>query len=328
MPLTLEDFLAKVYDRTQRTTQQTQHRSVLRFTSVDSDAPYSYPFKWATGSADWEEGPHAKWSTSGTAYYWGMPYPVYAACGAGTAASGSALGDEIERFQIPITHDLGYERQIVRLAGEAKKQIAVGLWREVGIYLGTAEITILSDCNTLGEWGSEGTLVVDATDVADGPGCLRADGLDDAIPFYNIGGLTSPGAGTYSGTDRFQMWYYIDDVDNLDPTEEVLVRLGCNAETYGDDYYLYSKSWSDLEDGWNWFSWQLSGYASAIGTTSYDNITTLSLHSEKISYATERIDKVRLFHHAGTSWGYQALATAVEKEWGETKWLYWDLDFS
>jgi len=327
MPLTLEDFLSKVYDRTQRTTAQTQHRAVLRWQSIESTSPFEYPFKWAASAESWSSSEHALWSASGTAYHWAMPYPTYVACGAGTAANGSALGDEIERFIVPWKRDLGADEMIVRIAGEAKRQEAVGTWNELGVYYGNATIAMLDNCVELGSWVSENTLTLDTVTVRHGPGCLRSQGDDSIVSFRNIGGLDSPGV-AFSGEDRFQMWYYVNDTAYLDSGEEVVIRVGSSPISIETDYYEFRVPHASLASGWNWLSWAVGDYDASDGLPDYSTIVSFRLQSWKLSSSIiERIDKIRLFKHAGTLWGYHALGTAIEKEWGETKWVYWDIQF-
>jgi len=72
----LADFLARVFDRTQRVFPQSVHRSVRRWEML-FDALYmgdsvevldtNYPAKWAASEEEWTEGVNFKWD----AFQWG-----------------------------------------------------------------------------------------------------------------------------------------------------------------------------------------------------------------------------------------------------------------
>lgn len=337
MPVKLEDFLARVYDRTQRTIPQTQHRSVLRWKLVQEDAKYLYPYRWCTSSDadDFVSGKHLTWG-SAPHDYWGMAYPTYIACGAGTsAAGGSALGDEIARFPVSLVRDFGWGTAIgtaaggtavVRFSGEAKRDAAVGTWNEVGLFYGNAVTHMLSTCDVEGSWVSDNILSVTTTTVRDGSGALRSQG-SNLVSFANLGGLTPP-SDTFYESDKLQLWYYINDISYLDSSGNLTVRIGSSSDSHDTDYYEFTKPCSGLSSGWNWLSWVISDYTSKSGSPDINNIVTFRLTTPKLTEAAvEGLDRVRLFQHSGTLWGYQALGTALEKQWGETRWLYWDAIF-
>jgi len=334
MPVKLEDFLARVYDRTQRTIPQTQHRSVLRWSLVQEETPYKYPYRWCTSDDpnDFVPGRHLTWGAVGHDY-WGMPYPVYIACGASTAsAGGTALGDEIARFNISLVRDFGWGTAIgtaaggtavVRFAGQADRQKAVGTWREVGLFYGSAVTHMLSNCDVEGSWVSDNVLAVTTTNVREGPGALQCQG-DSLVSFANLGGLDAPTV-SFTESDKLQLWYYINDVSYLD-SGNLTVRIGSSSSSFDTDYYEFTKPCSELESGWNWLSWFISDYDSKVGSPDPSTIVTFKLTVPKLTpSAVEGIDRIRLFQHGGTLYAYQALGTAVDKQWGETRWLYWDV---
>lgn len=322
----LEDFLAKMYDRTQRPHATTAHRKVLRFVNLSATTSYRYPLKWLGDGDTFVAGRHAIWQDAPgkASYFWAQDWPTHIAVGASAGAvSGTALYDEMERVPITNWFDEGSDEQVVEFSGPFKPGLGTGTWWEIGLFTGAAVEVVLNSCNTLTNWHSGGALSLDTVEARYGSACLRFQGTSYQ-PFYNHNGMTVPSGFTLS--DRLQLWYYIDDPTKL--TTGIRIYLSSSPTDYLKDYYQYSVPKASLSSGWNWISLPLSGYSSTHGNPGVNTTMSFGLDALTGSQTTvQRLDKVRLFQRSGTMWVREALGTAVEKTFSEVRWVYGKVTF-
>lgn len=286
----------------------------------EDDADYGYPYKWAEGTPQWESPKNTRWSDADA--FWGMDWPTYAAVGT-TGGTADPLADELERVPMTFTYDYGEDIARAKFSAKFTAKIGVGEWEEAGLFYGNAGITVLDSCDIDTDWTSDNTLSVSTSEVQDGDGSLRSSGTNN-LSFRNQA-LTPSYAATYTENDKLQFWYYIDDVDNL--ASGVTVEI--SSDTTDDTHeYQWTIAKGDLEDGWNWFSHRINTFDSKVGSPDINAIVRFRMHSSKdASGAVEHIDKIRLFQEGGQMWERVVLTTPTEKQYGETKWLYWILDF-
>jgi hypothetical protein len=271
--------------------------------------------------ATWESGKHARWSPT---YTWGWNWPTYGAAGASDSASPptGSLADEIERFPVELVTDLGNVEMKVRFGAKVPPHQGVGLWKELGLFWGNARVAMLSPCNSVGTWTGGSGLHVTTTNVCHGPGSIFAYG-NHATPFQNLS--LDAYTDTFAETDRFQVWYYIDNKAVLSDNVDIYLSDSNVDPTW--NYYLFRTPKASISDGWNWLSWRINQYTTKTGTVTPNNIVSCKLVSNKSGWATEQIDKLRLWGNDGTFWARVVPDPPIEKQYGEIKWVYWHLEF-
>jgi len=323
----IEDFLARIYDRTQRVQPQSAHRTVQKWVIVADEPTYDYPYKWAE-SGDWTATKNTKWGAPGTVYgKWGATWPTYIAVGLGSAGgTPTALVDELERVPVIFTYDWGYGTAKVRYSAKFNTKVGVGDWTEIGLFYDDAIVSTLDNCDGTAGWTSEQPSVkAETVIVRAGDASVSAYGGTATVSFKNTNHFDAY-TNVFAETDKFQFWYYIDDVSRLTGTN-ISFYFSSNATTPTSDSYRYDVPISSLVDGWNWFSKVVNTYNSKVGVANVNNIVSFQAQVTKSAATTECLDKIRIFKENGTLWEYNAFTHTIEKQYGEVRWSYWYLQF-
>jgi hypothetical protein len=241
---------------------------------------------------------------------------LYVAVGMGTTTPGSsdtALVNEIHRELVTARwNPISGQARLLSVMGP---YYGNGHWGEIGIFDVAASRSIVSSCEGVTDWSSDGTLTSEATQVMEGLRSLRTQmESGDLLPFWWIPGtpsFTNLGFGT---ADVFQFWYRTSH-----DTGELTVRLGLSASNYFQ--WLWTPG---TVDAWALFTGQFAT-ASQVGTPTYEIAYFRLSHTTHVATYYEYIDWLSIFQKEGD---LMARATLdFEKAWNEVINVYHTIQY-
>jgi len=197
---------------------------------------------------------------------------------------------EIQDMIVPLDAD-GYDLPsdwYLRLAGETQKMLdgTIGVTSSIPItpYEGNFKETI-STCESKMGWTSGNLLSVNTSFEKRGMACLQSDG-DKADEFKRA--FDMPFSSGSSSSIGF--WYYISDVSNLAPENQVELGSGGGHDV---NEYNWSLDNSSFKNGWNYVKLDFVDAGVTGGDPNMEELNWFRIYHLKNDDVTTRIDDIK-----------------------------------